>query len=76
MPTIIKKSQVELRELSPTERARSASATHHGHHKSEVELVRDRGRVVALKLTCPCGQRSVIALDYEEQQTPTTPEEA
>ena len=70
MPTIIKKSQVELSELSP------AAAVHHGHHKAEVELVRDRGRVVALELTCPCGQRSVIALDYEEQQIPTTPEEA
>ena len=65
---IIKKSRVEVRELTPEERAQSAARAPRGGEACEksVELVRDRGQVIGIELSCSCGERTVIALDYDE----------
>ena len=67
---IIKKSRVEVRDLSPEERARSEARAPRGAEtcQKSVDLLRDRDQVVGIELRCSCGERTVIALDYDEPQ--------
>ena len=71
MAAIIKKSRVDLRELTPEERAHAAVRSQRSGDTCEkqVELVRDRGRVIAIQLTCSCGEETVVTLEYDEQPT-------
>jgi len=76
MSTIIKNTRVEMCELpggEPTlvRGGRCAEPT-----EKKAELVLDHDRVVALEVTCSCGERTVISLDYADRTTPTTPEDA
>ena len=71
MPAIITSGRVEVRELTPEERAQASARSSRTADTCEkqVALVQDRGRVIAIELTCSCGEQTVVALDYDEQPT-------
>jgi len=39
------------------------------HGQPRVELLEDGGVVHALKLTCSCGEVTVVELEYDEKET-------
>lgn len=73
MPTIIKKDRVEVRELSAAERAQRVRPTSGGSGcEKAVELLEEQGQVVAIQVTCSCGDRTVVALEYAQPQNGAT----
>jgi hypothetical protein len=76
MPTIIKKTRVEMRELPPREHTPRRGGPCSETNEKKAELVLDHDRVVALEFTCSCGERTVITLEYDDRTTPRTLEEA
>jgi hypothetical protein len=82
MSTIIKKSRVEVRELTREEFMASAIARGDDGAREpvakSVRLLEDRGHVHALELTCSCGDVTVIELEYPpaptEAETPAQEE--
>ncbi len=73
MASIIKKTRIEVREADPSQRQerRRSPHTDAGDCEASLELVRDRGQVVALQVTCSCGERTLVQFEYDEP-TPTT----
>ncbi len=72
MNTIIKKQQVEVRELSPAERSLSRRGLQGGEScEKQVRLLLDHGEVIALELVCSCGEKTVVNLEYDETPEPT-----
>jgi len=72
--SIIKKELVRLAEAGaqtplPTGAAR-ASAARTARHAKSVQLLRVGARVRALELSCSCGERSVIELEYPDDSAP------
>jgi hypothetical protein len=64
MSTIIKKNRVRQVEpgTQPSPEAPLPRRPQRGRKK--VELLRVQGRVRALELTCSCGEKTVVELDY------------
>ena len=69
--SIIKKELVRLAEAGAPPTPARAPATRSARHPKTVQLVRVAGRVRAVELTCSCGERSVIELEYPEDSAPT-----
>jgi hypothetical protein len=66
--SIIKKELVRLAEAgAPTPQQAAARPA---RHAKGVQLLRVGGRVRALELSCSCGERSVIELEYPDDSAP------
>lgn len=72
MTAIIKNQRVALRAVQPGELATvpRTCANDEGRAEKRVRLLRDRGRVYALELSCACGERTVVELEYEVEGEP------
>jgi len=69
--SIIKKELVRLSEAGAPPAPARGLAARAARHQKGVQLVRVDGRVAALELTCACGERSVIELEYPDPAAPT-----
>jgi hypothetical protein len=66
--SIIKKELVRLAEAGA--QAPQPAAARPARHAKGVQLLRVGARVRALELTCSCGERSVIELEYPDESAP------
>ena len=65
MQTILKKQFVQVDALAPGVVARPGAAAPRSCEKS-VALLRVEGVVRALELSCSCGEKTVVELDYPD----------
>lgn len=64
--SIIKKELVRLSASGAAPAPARGPAARAARHQKAVQLVRVDGRVAALELTCSCGERSVVELEYPD----------
>jgi hypothetical protein len=69
--SIIKKELVRLAEAGAVPAPARAPAARAARHTKAVQLLRVGARVRALELLCSCGERSVIELEYPDDNPPT-----
>ncbi len=69
MHEVIKRDRVRVQGEPPARQAPPA-ATHRA--AGPIELVRAQGRIVAIRLTCRCGEVSVLEVEYENESSEET----
>ncbi len=68
---IIKRDRVRMNRAPATPAERRAAAAAQGHQTS-ARVIQENGRVVAVELTCACGDKTLLELDHDGALPPNT----